>query len=174
MNRWQRIVNKRTVFEHWQYCVTFGAQRSRFKIYPCIMFSNHYGENDMEDFCPWLKGYSPTQPTLGDPSFHIFPYKNVKNHLHEKQKVVLVRRVTCPAVSPFCDGKVILLSRPTFLHINTLVLDNQSMREQCWTGQRRQPFSHINTYLSWLGWDGQPSTQKKSSLYMTCITYLSW
>ena len=116
-----------------------------------------------------------THPTY--PGWSIFSYislQNVKNHLHEKQKVVLVRRVTCPAMSPFCDGKVILLSQPTFLHINTLVLDNQSMHEQCWTGQRRQPFSHINTYLSWLGWDGQPSTQEKSSLYMTCITYLSW
>ena len=63
---------------------------------------------------------------------------------HEKQKVGSAGRVTRLAGSPFFDGRGTLLAGPTFLHINTLARDNQSMRERCWLAQRGQLFSHIN------------------------------
>ena len=66
------------------------------------------------------------------------------------KKVGLARRVTrLAAGSSFCEGRVTFLGDPTFLHINTLArpagstqsrLDNQSMCEHCWLGQRSQPF----------------------------------
>ena len=55
-------------------------------------------------------------------------------------KVGSARRVTRPAGSPLCDGRVTLLPGQTFLHINTLARpggstrwrwDNQSMRGSC-------------------------------------------
>ena len=85
------------------------------------------------------------------------PLQNLANRLHEKQKVGSAGRVTCLAGTPFFNGRVTLLARLTFLHINTLARpagstlsrrDNQSMRERCWRGQRGQLFSHINSRCS--------------------------
>ena len=95
----------------------------------------------------------PSYP--GRANFSYISLQNLANRLHEKQKVGSAGRVTCPAESPFFEGRVTLLAGPTFLHINTLARlagstpsrrDNQSMRERCWFGQRGQHFSHINAH----------------------------
>ena len=85
---------------------------------------------------------SPAYPSYpGRANFSYISLQNLANRLHEKQKVGSARRVTRLAGSPFCDGRVTLLARSTFLHINTLARlagstrsrrDDQSMREHCW------------------------------------------
>ena len=82
------------------------------------------------------------------------------NRLDEKQNV----GSTHLAGSPFFDGKVILLTWPSFLHININTLacsaastrsmrDNQSTRECCWLGKKGELFSHINARLVQSGAD---------------------
>ena len=95
--------------------------------------------------------------------------QNEVNHVHEKQEAGSARRVTCPARSLFCDGRVTLLAGPTFLQpacparTTQSRCDNQSICERCFRqdrshaqslhkscllGQKGQLFSHINAHLS--------------------------
>ena len=101
---------------------------------------------------------SPAYPNYpGRANFSYISSQNLANRLHEKQKVGSARRVIRLAGSPFCDGSVTLLARPTFLHINTLAClarstpsrrHKQSMIKtetvSSWFGQRGQLVSHIN------------------------------
>ena len=63
--------------------------------------------------------------------------QNEVNHVHEKQEAGSARRVTCPARSLFCDGRVTLLAGPTFLQpacparTTQSRCDNQSICERC-------------------------------------------
>ena len=56
------------------------------------------------------------------------------------------------SASPFCDGRVTLQARPTFLHIYTMVKARQSEH------------AHINARLSWRGWEGEPCIQDNDLL----------
>ena len=60
----------------------------------------------------------PSYP--GRAYFSDISLQNLRNRLHEKQKVGLAGRVTHLVGSPFFDGRVTLLAGLTFLHINTL------------------------------------------------------
>ena len=81
----------------------------------------------MEKSCPGWKGH-PSYP--GRANFSYFSLQNLANRLHEKQKVGSAKRVTRLTGLPFCDGRVTLLARPTFLHINTLARQGGSTRSR--------------------------------------------
>ena len=66
----------------------------------------------------------------GRTNFFYISLQNLANRVHEKQKLGLARRVARLAGSPFCDGRVILLSGQAFLHINTLVRPGGSTRSR--------------------------------------------
>ena len=63
-----------------------------------------------EKTCPGQKFHSPTRATLGEATFHAFPYKTWQ---------AVYRRLR--RGSPLCNGRVSPLAGPTFLHISTLV-----------------------------------------------------
>ena len=79
------------------------------QIRPCL-----YGEKLSR-----VEGSPAYQSYPGRANFSYISLQNLANRLYEKQKVGSARRVTRLVGSSFCDGRVTLLARPTFLHINT-------------------------------------------------------
>ena len=73
----------------------------------------------------------PWRAPLGErrANFSYISLQNEANCLNEKRKVGLARRATRLAGSPFCDGRVTLLTGPTFLHVNTLARPSQDNRD---------------------------------------------
>ena len=61
--------------------------------------------------------HSPTQATLGESTFHTFPYKKWARRFHEEQKE---EKGDPSSLRTFFDSIAPLLARSTFLHINTL------------------------------------------------------
>ena len=89
----------------------------------------------------------------GRANFSNISLQNEASRLHERQKVGLARMVIRLALSPFFDGKITLLARPTFSlykplcssrRVNSVktnaISDNHSMGERCWVGQRSHHF----------------------------------
>ena len=86
-------------------------------------------------------------------NFSNISLQNEASRLHERKKGGLARMVIRLALSPFFDGKITLLARPTFSLYKPLCLssrvnsvktnaisDNQSVGERCWVGQRSHHF----------------------------------
>ena len=90
---------------------------------------------------PRQKGHPHTWPTLGEPTFHPFPYKTWRTVYTSNKK--LASRTN---FSPYRHFG----SPSRFNSVKTIracagaVLDNQSMRERCWLGKNGLLVSHIN------------------------------
>ena len=89
-----------------------------------------WGPVSMEKSCPQKKGSHSHPSYLGRPKFSFIFLQNLTNHLHERQKVGSVRRVTSLAGSPSFDGRVPLRAELTFLHINILARPAGSTRSK--------------------------------------------
>ena len=85
------------------------------------------------------------------------------------------------AVSPFFDSRAPFQSWPTFIHVNILAhparstrsrRHNKSIRERFWHGNGVNFFSHISTRLRLLGWENDPLSRNKFSLYKRGLRYL--
>ena len=70
----------------------------------------------MEKSCPRCRG-SPRKLPVAKLTFHTFPFKkqNGANHLLEKQKVGMAKRVTHQAGSSFCESRVTLVVGQTIV-----------------------------------------------------------
>ena len=128
----------------------------------------------------WVNGsLACPRTTLGETSFLTFILS---------WQIIYIRNKTLArldpakvAVSPFFDSRVPFQSWPTFIHVNILAQParstrsrrhNKSIRERFWQGNEVNFFSHISTRLRLLGWENDPLSRNKFSLYKRGLRYL--